>query len=184
MKNIKDIMHIFKYLINEHRSGIFTLFKDCYINYFRYGLIGNSLRIDASNICQLQCPGCFRSRDNDKIPKKTYLKFKDFRSLIDNNPTFKNIELSDNGEIFLNPELKDIIIYAHKKKLNLTARNGVNLNAVSEDILESLVKYKFRVILVSIDGANNNTYSIYRRGGNFDNVIKNIEIINYYKIRH
>ncbi len=60
----------------------------------------------------------------------------------------------------------------------------MNLNAVSEDILESLVKYKFRVILVSIDGANNNTYSIYRRGGNFDNVIKNIEIINYYKIKY
>jgi len=183
-QNIKDAVGIAKFLSTEYQVNVFILIKDCFVNYFKYGIISNSIRIDASNICQLQCPFCWRAQGKNTTFKRCYLKFDDFKKFIDNNPTFKNIELSDNGEIFLNPELKDIIQYAYEKKINLTAKNGVNLNTVSEEMLECLVKYKFRVMLVSIDGATNDTYQIYRRGGNFDNVIENIKKINYFKHKY
>ena len=49
---------------------------------------------------------------------------------------------------------------------------------------EALVKYKFRVMIVSIDGATQETYSIYRRNGDLSKVLKNIEEINYYKKKY
>ncbi len=183
-QNAKDAIRIVKCLSAEYQVNPFILIKDCFVNYFKYRIIGNSIRIDASNICQLRCPLCWQSREENTIFKGSYLKFVDFKKFIDNNPTFKNIEISDNGEIFLNPELKSIIKYAYVKKINLTARNGVNLNTVTEETLECLVKYKFKVMLVSIDGATNETYQIYRRGGNFDQVIENIKKVNYFKHKY
>jgi MoaA/NifB/PqqE/SkfB family radical SAM enzyme len=80
-------------------------------------------------------------------------KINDFQKLVDENPWLSHIELSNWGEIFLNPDLLKIIRYAHSKNLALTASNGVNLNTVKKELLEALVKYKFRHITCSIDGA-------------------------------
>jgi len=71
--------------------------------------------------------------------------------------------------------------YAHRKRIFLTANNGVNLNNVKEKVLEGLVKYKFRSMTCSIDGTKNETYAKYRVGGNYDIVINNIKIINEFK---
>jgi MoaA/NifB/PqqE/SkfB family radical SAM enzyme len=140
------------------------------------------IRLEAATVCQLQCPSCSTTQG---IIKKNlgggFLKFKDFQRLVDENPWVSHIELSNNGEIFLNSELIKIIEYAHKKNISLTASNGVNLNTVSENVLESLVKYKFKHMTCSIDGASEETYKIYRRRGNFDTVIENIKKINHYK---
>ena len=61
----------------------------------------------------------------------------------------------------------------------MTAYTGVNLNNVKENMLESLVKYKFRKMVCAIDGASNEIYKIYRVNGSFEKVIQNIEKINY-----
>ena len=139
------------------------------------------IKIEASTLCQLKCPACIQSNGEANILGKGYLKFRDFKKFIAETPNFKNIELSNYGEIFLNPELKDIVAYSHKNNLNLHADNGVNLNTVTREMLECLVKYQFRSIVVSIDGACAQTYRIYRVGGDFKRVIENIKIINQFK---
>ncbi len=142
------------------------------------------LRIEACSLCQLNCPGCC-VRPSERLYSKSYkfgyLKFSDFRNLIDDNPQLKSIELSNNGEIFLNPELDKIIEYAYKKNVDLTAYNGVNLNDLSDYMAELLVKCKFKRLVVSIDGATPETYKIYRVGGDFNKVISNIKKIQKYK---
>ncbi len=104
-----------------------------------------------------------------------------FQKLLDENPWIAEIELSNYGEIFLNPDLLEIIEYAYERKITLTADNGVNFNNVRIEVLEGLVKYKFRRITVSIDGASNKTYKQYRIGGNYDVVIENIKKVNLFK---
>lgn len=179
-KKIKRGMWLWKNLLFE--------IKNCFAMFFKYGLIGNIIRIDASSMCQLKCPVCLQNNEEKKERMewlgRSYLKFKDFEKFIDSHPEFKNIELSNWGEIFLNPELKQIIKYAYLKNISLTAYNGVNLNTVSEDVIEWLVKYRFKGLSISIDGVTGNTYKIYRRGGNFDKVIENIRRINYYKQKY
>ena len=143
------------------------------------------VRIDACNDCQLNCARCWiRTYDVDEFNKVGgfgYLKFEDFKNFIEKHSFIKDIEISNNGEIFLNPELDDIIKYAYEKGIRLTANNGVNLNTVSDETLENLVKYQFSELSVSIDGATPEVYSIYRRGGDFNTVIANIEKINKFK---
>jgi hypothetical protein len=59
-----------------------------------------------------------------------------------------------------------------------------NLNKVRPEVLEGLVKYQFRRLICSIDGASEETYSIYRVRGKFANVIDNIRKINELKQRY
>jgi len=112
-----------------------------------------------------------------------YLKFEDYKNFIDANKVAR-VELSNNGEIFLNPELYDIIKYSYQSNIRLTAINGVNGNYIDDNVLEGLVKYRFSSITFSIDGASQDTYVQYRVNGNFDKVINNIKRINYYKAKY
>jgi MoaA/NifB/PqqE/SkfB family radical SAM enzyme len=143
------------------------------------------IRIGASSVCQLRCPSCPTARKATlPILGKGFLRLKDFRALIDENAWIKEIELSNYGEIFLNPDLLEIMRYVYEKKVLLTANNGVNLNNVKKEVLEGLVKYRFVSMTCSIDGTNSETYAKYRVGGNYDAVISNIEVINHFKKKY
>lgn len=140
------------------------------------------IRLEASTLCQLRCPCCSAAaRKTESTIGFGYLKFRDFKNLLDQNGFLKEIELSNYGEIFLNPELDLIIEYACEKKVQLLAENGVNFNTVTDRMLETLVKNRFRLLLISIDGASPQTYQRYRVNGNFDSVIENIRKLNTYK---
>jgi|ERR1700683_858747 len=142
----------------------------------------DQIRLDASTICQLKCPSCpTTSGAIAKFLKSGFLKFDDFRKLVDDNPQIKLIELSNWGEALLNPQLPRILQYAYEKSVQLTLGNGVNLNTAKAGILESLVKYQVLYITCSIDGASPETYSRYRVRGDFNRVIANIERINEFK---
>lgn len=143
------------------------------------------IRIEASTICQLKCPSCpTSSKANQPFLGRGFLKLNDFKKILDNNPWIFEVELSNYGEIFLNPALLDIIKMAHQKNVALRADNGVNLNTVDKGVLEGLVKYKFRSMSCSLDGACNDTYRKYRVHGNFDTVIENIKYINFCKRKY
>ncbi len=148
--------------------------------WWNYIQFGDSIRIDAASLCQLRCPVCQTWQLKERVGAG-YLKFEDFKHFVDKYENFKNIELSNNGEIFLNPDLDKIIRYAFGKRVVLTAENGVNLNSISDETIQNLVKYQFDSICVSIDGASDTTYPIYRKGGNFSRVIENIKKINSFK---
>ena len=139
------------------------------------------VRLEASTVCQLNCPSCPTA--SGAVGKRLglgFLKLSDFKNIVTNNPQVGHIELSNWGEIFLNKELIDIMKYAYKHNISLSAL-GTNLNNVDEEVLEALVKYRVRTISCSIDGASQEIYSIYRVNGNFQQVIDNIRTINQFK---
>lgn len=143
------------------------------------------LRLEASSNCQLKCPSCpTAAGEIQKSLGGGFLKFSNFKKIVDDNPDLLHIELSNWGEIFLNPEILNIMEYAFQRGIVLTASNGANLNTVKPEVLEAIVKYRFRHITCSIDGASQETYRIYRQGGNFERVIENIKQINHYKQKY
>lgn len=143
------------------------------------------IRLEASTHCQLKCPTCETATGKlyDHVALG-FLRFDDFKKLIDENSQLEKIELSNFGEIFLNPQLPKIIEYAFEKGVLLSATNGVNLNTVRNSTLEALVKFNFTHMRCSIDGASQETYEQYRVRGNFDQVMKNIDTINAFKKKY
>lgn len=140
------------------------------------------IRLEASSACQLRCPSCpTTSKVTKPVIGTGWLTFNDFRKLVDDSPWVEEIELSNYGEMFLNPQLPQIMEYAHERGLVLTCDNGTNFNYVSEEAVEALARFRFRSITCSIDGASAETYGVYRIGGDFQRVIANIRRLNHYK---
>lgn len=139
--------------------------------------------IDFSTVCQLRCVECSTAKGitHSGIVGKGQLSFEKFKRFVSENPEIKRIEMSNWGEIFLNKDIYKIMQYAYEHGVVLYCGNGTNFNDVSDEVLEGLVKYKVQYLNLSIDGASQETYSIYRRNGNFDKVINNIQRLNYYK---
>src|SRR5262249_34425499 len=85
------------------------------------------------------------------------------------------------GEVFLNPQLVQILEYAHSKGVAISLANGVNFNNAKDAVIEALVKFEVRSITCSIDGASQETYEKYRVRGNFETVMRNIKRLNEFK---
>lgn len=142
----------------------------------------SGIRLEASSHCQLRCPSCpTTSGAIHPAIGSGFLKFSDFKDLLDKNPWIRRVELSNYGEILLNPELLKMMEYAYNRSITLTAGNGINLNHAKDEVLEGLVKYRFKELTVSIDGASQETYKVYRVRGDFDKVIEHIKKINEHK---
>lgn len=145
----------------------------------------SNIRLEACTHCQLKCPVCQTAMGEiHKHIGAGFVRFNNFKTLIDENPWVEEIELSNNGEIFLNPHMSKIMRYAFGRDVRLTASNGVNFNDIRAEVLEDLVRYQFRHLRVSLDGATAQTYEKYRVAGDFDTVIRNIETLNRHKQTH
>jgi hypothetical protein len=109
------------------------------------------------------------------------LRLDDLRRLLDAAPEVRRVELSNYGEIFLNPELPGILRLCHERRVATSAFNGVNLNSARPDALEGVVRWRMRAMTVSIDGATQESYQRYRVRGRLDRVLANIATINAHK---
>ncbi len=105
----------------------------------------------------------------------------DFERLLDENPEIEHVELSNYGEMFLNPRLPELLEAAYRRNVVVSGSNGVNLNFAREDALEAVVRYRVRGLTCSIDGATADSYARYRRNGNLNQVLRNIDRILHYK---
>lgn len=142
-------------------------------------------RLEACSVCQLKCPSCSTGRgENVKTLGNGYLLPKNFEKFLDLNPSLISVELSNFGEVFLNPKIAEIFKIGFERGVEITLSNGANLNTITDEAIEALVKYRVRNILVSVDGASNSTYKLYRKGGSFKQVITNIIRINNAKYEH
>lgn len=147
----------------------------------KYGIYTPVIRIEASSVCQLRCPCCHQATGDKGIIKPGHLSFENFKWFIENYPEFKRIEMSCWGEPFLNPNMDTIMALACEKNIDLSVGSGTNLNTISDETLENLVKYKFKKLQVALDGVDNDVYRIYRQNGDFDTVIRNIKKLNEFK---
>jgi hypothetical protein len=106
-----------------------------------------------------------------------HLKLADFERLLDRNPEIRQVELSNYGEMFLNPQLPDLLACAYERKVAVSGRNGANLNHTSEAALNAVVKYRLTALTCSIDGATQESYSRYRINGQLERVLATIDRI-------
>jgi hypothetical protein len=102
----------------------------------------DNLHIEANASCQLRCPDCpTTGAGYPPAVGSGYLRFNDFKSLLNDYPRFRKVYFENRKEMFLNPDLLQITEHAFRKGISLASDSGVNLNSVHDDVLEALVRY-------------------------------------------
>jgi len=132
--------------------------------------------IDPTNICMLNCPLCPTGQGLEGR-RKGKMTFDSFKAIVDQVGNFAySLELYSWGEPLLNEALFEMVRYAQNEKL-LSVHLSTNLQYFPEGCAERLVQSGLEWLIVSLDGATQDTYERYRVGGSFDKVIDNIRKI-------
>ncbi len=134
------------------------------------------LMIEPTNYCNLQCPLCPTGNGSLKAPRG-FMKFEDYKKVIDECGDYLlNLTLWNFGESFLNKEVYNMLDYAKKKNIFIRiSTNGHLFN--NKEHIKRLVKSRIDNLIISLDGASQETFSKYRKNGNFSQVINNVKEI-------
>jgi radical SAM protein with 4Fe4S-binding SPASM domain len=141
------------------------------------------IKIEPTSVCQLKCPGCQQHMKDGKYfeHEKREINLQEFITVIE---PIKNgllgISLSFQGEPLLNPQLPELITWAHSHNIAVTFPSNLSVE-LSDEFLRKLVTARPDTIFVSLDGASVETYSKYRVGGDFSLILRNVKKINAIK---
>lgn len=129
--------------------------------------------IDLINVCNLRCPLCPTGRGILGRPAGRMSR-EQYRRTIDQIAPFAyQVELYNWGEPLLHPEVIDFIRYARQKGISVGLSS--NLHRLTDRIARDLIESGLNRLLVSIDGIRQETYERYRRGGNLQLVLDNLQ---------
>jgi radical SAM protein with 4Fe4S-binding SPASM domain len=133
------------------------------------------LFMDITNICNLRCPLC-PTGVGTPGRKKGAMSLETFKRIINEMHRYLiSIDLFNWGEPLLNKHVYDMIRYAHKH--HIVTSISTNFNYFPEKSAEDLISSGLDFLILSIDGASQETYKQYRVGGDFQKVMNNISIL-------
>jgi MoaA/NifB/PqqE/SkfB family radical SAM enzyme len=131
--------------------------------------------IDTGNICNLECPFC-PTGIKRKGMKKGTMTLDTFKKIIDRlKGSVFCYEMMNWGEPFLNPHFLDMIGYLSKYGLRSKVDSNFCAFEFSDEYCERIVKSGLWMISASIDGTSENTYSLYRKKGDYSLTISNLQ---------
>lgn len=128
--------------------------------------------VEPTNLCNLACPTCPTGTGKIKpLPQMTLDRFDQVLGAL--SPKLQNLALWNYGEPLLNRELPAMIASAK--------RAGVGVVKVSSNVhfLDgarglSLLRSGLDVLILSVDGASQDTYATFRKDGDFDKVATSV----------
>jgi len=128
--------------------------------------------VDTLNACNLRCPLCPTGLGTLQRPRGK-MSMEQFQHVVDQiAPYAYYLNLYNWGEPLLHPEICDMIRYATDK--GITVSISSNLNRMNAALAENLVQSGLSEIIVSVDGASQEAYEKYRRGGRLSVVLENL----------
>lgn len=138
--------------------------------------------VDPGNICALKCPLCPTGLGSS-ARKKQFLSFEDFKIIIDQAKEYLyEVDLYNWGEPFLNKDIFRMIRYAKEARIKVNISSS--LNALGQGYAKKIVDAGIDDLTVSLDGVSQETYTQYRIGGQFNEVVSNIkEIIKLRELK-
>jgi len=108
---------------------------------------------------------------------KGFMTFQSFKGIIDElGPYIYTVDLFNWGEPLLNKEIYKIIQYAEHSNILTNIHSNFNTD-FNEEVAKHLIRSGLSYLTISLDGANQEVYEIYRRKGNFATVLKNARLL-------
>jgi len=130
---------------------------------------------DVTNICALRCPLCPTGK-GEPGRKKGMMSLTTYKKIIDEmGRHLISLDLFNWGEPLLNKDIYEMIAYAHRQ--NIVTSVSTNFQSFSENEAERLISSGLDILILSIDGASQESYEKYRVGGNFTKVIDHISLL-------
>ena len=164
-------------VVAKRRANYYLTKFQCKMKTIQVSAYPYNLWVDPGNICTLRCPLCPTGQRDTSRPKGL-LKYADFQKLIDEIGDFLiTVNFTNWGEPFLNKDIFSMITYCKQKGIPFT-RLDSNLNTFDSNDCESLVVSGLDILSASIDGASQQTYEKYRKGGDFKLAISNLKAIS------
>jgi len=135
------------------------------------------LVVEPCNFCNLRCPVCLTGSGRINRPNKV-MTFEEFKKIVDQVKGYtKKILLFGWGEPFLNKDILRMVRYAVDSGIyNVRlSTNGMFLN--SKELCVEIVKSGLRRLIISLDGLDQETLEKYRKGADFNKIIKGIKLL-------
>ncbi|MBU0477500.1 radical SAM protein [bacterium] len=132
------------------------------------------LQIEPTNICNLHCLTCATGAGIMKRPQ-TLMPFGMYRNIIDQVKDYACfVALWSWGEPFINKDVFRMIRYAKDNGLLVhTSTNGHFFD--NREYAAQVIDSGLDSLIVAVDGLDQTIYQKYRKGGNFDLVVKSIK---------
>ncbi len=132
-----------------------------------------TLTIDPCNACNLQCLLCPAGRKDSGRPQ-ALMSFPTFKRILDECGRYLcSINLFNWGEPLLNKDVPAMVRYA--TQMNIDVNISTNLNHLDDAICRELIESRLTNLVISLDGASQESVSIYQKGSDFQAVLSNIE---------
>lgn len=136
------------------------------------------LKLESTNICNLQCRYCYDDRRQPLENERPYGKMtlEQYRKIIDElAPYLFKINLYGYGEPFLFPETIDMIQYATDNNIGMAISS--NLNIKDNELAEKIISSGLEVLIFSCHGVSEKSYKEFTRKGKLDLALNNISRI-------
>ncbi|UCD20848.1 MAG: SPASM domain-containing protein [archaeon] len=131
----------------------------------------STFEIEVSNKCNKKCVIC--EHTYWKEPSRD-VTFEEFKELVDQFPNLKWVNLTGEGDAFLNPDYIKMIAYL-KKKHKLPIYLVESFDLLNKETSKKVIKLGVDGIWVSWDSSNKKTYEKIKRGCKWDRSLKNLK---------
>ena len=138
-----------------------------------------SVSIEPTTSCNLRCPECPSGLRSFNRPTGM-LEQKFFRKTIDElSRDIFYLTFYFQGEPYLNSSFLEMVNYAYQKKIYTST--STNAHYLNDEMARKTVESKLDRLIISIDGTKQETYQMYRIGGELNKVIEGTKNILKWK---
>jgi MoaA/NifB/PqqE/SkfB family radical SAM enzyme len=133
--------------------------------------------IETSSLCNLRCPFCPTGRRVANM-NSGFLSYKNaLRILKEIQPWARHVSLFNWGEPFLNPHLLKIVEAFSRYGITTSVSTNFSIRDLTPEDAMDIVKSGLTSLIISIDGATQDSYGRYRVGGNLQRVLRNMALV-------
>ncbi|MBN2104032.1 radical SAM protein [bacterium] len=165
----------FKRLINFISVSVSYLFRMKKVR-----AIPPALMVEPTDYCNLKCPLC-PTGNNTLNRSKGFMDLEIFRSMIDEiGDSVIHLTMWGYGEPLMNRDFSQMVAYAKKKNIYVrTSTNGSFFK--TDDSVDRLIDSGLDELIVSLDGATQETLDQYMVGAKLEEILEGLERLRQRK---
>ena len=169
---LDEIYHI-RYFIYRYKFNIFPKIKKI----DKYPPV---IQIEPTSICNFRCIMCYQADKTFSSKSEGFMghmSLEIFKKAIDElEGNIEAITFASRGEPTLNKDFAKMLNYCEGKFLGL--KLNTNASMLNEKLINEILSSDLQTIVFSIDEKDKDAYEKIRINGNFEKIIKNLELFN------